>query len=92
VGEYAILGLLLLRAATLITNVKWSMPVLVLTIMTTSLIVAVTDELHQTFVASRGASISDIMIDTSGAFLGLLIGSMFRMNRPIRVEATQPNP
>ncbi|HZS17465.1 MAG TPA: VanZ family protein [Candidatus Udaeobacter sp.] len=91
VGEYAILGLLLLRAATLITNVKWSMPILGLIIVTTSLIVAVTDELHQTFVASRGPSIWDIMIDTSGAFLGLLIGSMFRVNRPVGVEATQPD-
>jgi len=91
VGEYAVLGLLLLRAATLITDLKRSLPILCLTVLATSLTVAVTDELHQTFVASRGPSVMDIMIDTSGAFLGLVIGSFFRMNRPVGVKATEPD-
>ncbi len=33
---------------------------------------AATDEFHQSFVPSRGASVRDTLIDTSGAFLALL--------------------
>jgi VanZ family protein len=32
------------------------------------------DEYHQSFVESRGASPWDVMIDSAGAILGLLIG------------------
>ena len=88
VGEYAILALLLLRAATLITNSKRSIPILYLSVLGVSLIVAATDEFHQTFVASRGASVQDIMIDSSGAVLGLVIASIIRMSRSIRLEKT----
>lgn len=91
VGEYAILGLLFLRGATLITNLNWSVSILCLAVVATSLFVAVTDELHQTLVASRDASVTDIMIDTSGAFLGMLIGLTYRMNRSIRAKKTQPD-
>ena len=34
---------------------------------------AATDEFHQSFVPSRGASVSDVMIDTVGATLGLAL-------------------
>ena len=86
VGEYAILALLLLRAATLMTNSRRSIPILYASVLGVCLIVAVTDEFHQTFVASRGASVRDIMIDTSGAVLGLVIASIIRMKRSIRLE------
>jgi VanZ family protein len=86
VGEYAIRALLLLRAATLMTNYKRSIPILYLTVLGVCLIVAATDEFHQTFVASRGASVHDIMIDSSGAVLGLVIASINRMSRSIRRE------
>jgi len=80
VGEYAVLGLLLLRAATLMTNSKRSIALLYLIVLAVCLFVAVTDEFHQTFVMSRGASVRDIMIDISGAILGLLIGAILQMN------------
>jgi VanZ family protein len=53
VGEYAVLGLLLLRAATLMTNFKRSIPIRYLSLLGVCLLVAATDEFHQTFVASR---------------------------------------
>jgi VanZ family protein len=81
VGEYAVLGLLLLRAATLMTNFKRSIPIRYLSLLGVCLLVAATDEFHQTFVASRGASVRDIMVDSGGAILGLLLGSIFRMSR-----------
>ena len=86
VGEYAVLWLLLLRAATLMTNSRRSIPILYVGVLGVCLIVAATDEFHQTFVASRGASVRDIMIDTSGAVLGLVIASIIRMSRSIRLE------
>ena len=85
-GEYAVLGLLLLRAVPVITNFKQSIPILYLSVLGVCLFVAATDEFHQTFVVSRGASVRDIMIDGGGAILGLLIGSIFRMSRPISIE------
>ena len=92
VGEYAVLGLLLLRAATLMTNSKRSTPVLYLSVLAVCLIVAAADEFHQTFVASRGASVRDIMIDSSGAILGLLIGSIFRTSRSIGLKKAPADP
>ena len=81
VGEYAILALLLLRAATLMPNSKRSIPILYVSVWGVCLFVAVTDEFHQMFVASRGASVRDIMVDSSAAVLGLLIGAIFQMSR-----------
>jgi VanZ family protein len=86
VGEYAILALLLLRAATLMPNSKRSIPILYVSIWGVCLFVAVTDEFHQTFVASRGAAATDVMIDSAGAIVGLLIGALFGMTRSIRLE------
>jgi len=81
VGEYAILALLLLRAATLMPNSKRSIAILYVSVWGVCLFVAVTDEFHQMFVASRGASVRDIMVDSSAAVLGLLIGAIFQMSR-----------
>ena len=92
VGEYAVLGLLLLRAVTLMTNSKRSTPILYVSVLGVCLIVAATDEFHQTFVASRGASIRDIIFDCSGAILGLVIASIIRMNRSIRLEKASADP
>ena len=78
VAEYAVLGLLLLRTVTLMRNFQRSIPIRYLSVLGVCLLVAATDEFHQTFVASRGPSVRDITIDCCGAILGLLIGSIFR--------------
>lgn len=85
-GEYAVLALLLLRAAILVTNLKRSLPILYVSVWVACLFVAITDEFHQTFVASRGASATDIIIDGCGTILGLLIGGIFGMTRSIKLE------
>ena len=92
VAEYAVLGLLLLRAATLMTNFKRSIPILYVSVWGVCLFVAVTDEFHQTFVASRGAAATDVMIDSAGAILGLLIGALLGMSRSIRLEEASAPP
>jgi len=80
-SEYAVLALLLLRTTIGMTNFKRSMPVLCISVWLACVLVAVTDEFHQTFVRSRGASIRDTMIDSAGAILGLLIGAILGMGR-----------
>jgi VanZ family protein len=92
VGEYAILALLLLRAATLMPNSKPSIPILYVSVWGVCLFVAATDEFHQTFVVSRGAAAADVMIDSAGAILGLLIGALFGMSRSIRLEEASAPP
>jgi VanZ family protein len=92
VAEYAVLALLLLRAATLMTNLKPSIPILCASVWGACLFVAATDEFHQTFVASRGASATDIMIDSGGAILGLVIGAIFGMSPSIKPEKTPAKP
>jgi VanZ family protein len=81
VGEYAILAFLLFRAGGCMTNFRCSMPILCLATWTMCLFIAVTDEFHQTFVPSRGASIRDIAIDCTGAIIGLLIAAVFVRKR-----------
>jgi VanZ family protein len=92
VGEYAVLALPLLRAATLMTNFNGSMAILYVSVLGVCLFVAATDEFHQTFVVSRGASVRDIVIDGGGAILGLLVGSILTMSRSIRPEKAPPDP
>ena len=86
VGEYAVLAVLLLRAAILMTNWKRWLPIVYLSVWGACLFVAATDEFHQTFVASRGASATDIAIDSGGAILGLVIGAVFGITRSIKRE------
>jgi VanZ family protein len=78
-AEYAVLALLLLRAAIFMTRLDRSLLFLYVGVWAACLLVAITDEFHQTFVVSRGASPADIMIDGGGAILGLLIGAIFRI-------------
>jgi VanZ family protein len=90
-GEYAVLALLLLRAASLMTNLRRSLAIVYVSVWGACLFVATTDEFHQTFVASRGALATDIMIDCGGAILGLLIGAIFGMPHSIKLERATPD-
>jgi VanZ family protein len=73
--EYAILGLLLARAVFGGTSLNWATSILYITAWIICVLVAASDEFHQSFVASRGASPWDVMIDSGGAILGLLVCS-----------------
>lgn len=37
----------------------------------------ISDEIHQAFIFGRGSRFTDVLIDTSGAILGILIYSLF---------------
>jgi VanZ family protein len=73
VTEYMILALLLWRAlqkpGTHPPSWQWRVAAHSALL---AILYAGSDELHQLFVASRQASVVDVLIDTSGAVLGLL--------------------
>jgi len=73
--EYAILGLLLFRA------LGRELPALALGIA-----YAITDEIHQHFVRGRHASPIDVLIDTVGVAIGLLV---FRLLRERQTQAVR---
>ena len=76
--EYAILAMLRWRALRGWIDEFWRRVVLTLA---WAMIFAAADEFHQSFVASRTASLGDILLDCSGALLGLMIcATTYRRN------------
>jgi VanZ family protein len=88
-GEYTILALLLFRAVICGTNLKRSMGILYVSVWIACVFVATTDEFHQSFVESRSASVRDVMVDSSGAIFGLLIGAGLVTRRSKKLEGTR---
>jgi VanZ family protein len=85
-SEYAILALLLLHALISMTNLKRSAWILYASVWAACFLVAAADEFHQAFVVSRSASAKDVMIDSAGAILGLLIGAVFARRRSTKLR------
>ncbi len=73
--EYAILAILLYRAlqASLQTPLARLTGVLVVLVCT---LYGITDEYHQSFVPTRVSDFYDLMADTTGAVLGVLLTSL----------------
>ncbi len=69
--EYAILAILLCRAVEQSRHLGHGKSVAVALVIAT--LYAASDEFHQSFVPTRTASIRDVMIDSCGAMLGLLV-------------------
>jgi VanZ family protein len=67
---YALLGLAYLRG---INSFRWRSAVIVLLGV---VLYALSDEYHQSFVAGRTSSLTDVTIDTIGALLGLAIATV----------------
>jgi VanZ family protein len=73
ITEYAILGGLALRAVAprqpvSFAEKRWRIAATALVI---AALYAASDEYHQSFVPSRGASVHDVLIDTCGACIGI---------------------
>ncbi len=66
--EYAVLGVLYWWALGPSAEIRRAALAILLAACFAS-----SDEFHQSFVPSRGASVSDVMIDTAGATAGLLV-------------------
>ena len=84
--EYFILALLLFRAFKSGSTEKHGLRWAALSLLVVALY-ATTDEFHQTFVPSRGPSIVDVGIDTTGGFLALTV-ALFWYDRRTRTNAT----
>jgi VanZ family protein len=83
VTEYAVLALLMLRAIRIATEGPaplWSWRLAGLALVGSALY-ATMDELHQLLVATRGPSMHDVLIDTCGAALGLVIAFVWTTNQ-----------
>src|SRR5262245_25427730 len=72
--EYAILAVLLMRA------IGRELPAFALAVL-----YAVTDEVHQTFVAGRHGAPLDVLVDAVGAALGLAVALRARASLRARV-------
>ncbi len=72
---YLVLGVLVYRCLP-----KPSLKNALLTLALVTLYAA-TDEYHQTFVIGRSGEARDILLDTSGAFLGVFLYYVFRKKR-----------
>lgn len=72
IAEYAILGLLLLRA------IGRELPALAIGIA-----YAITDEVHQHFVSGRHGSPVDVLIDTVGLAIGIFVVPRLFQTRPV---------
>jgi VanZ family protein len=88
VTEYALLALLVLRAVRagrLPSPAGWSWRAAGVTLLVCAAYAA-TDEFHQSFVPSRGSSPVDVLIDSSGAALALVLAFVAERWRQKRLE------
>ena len=92
VGEYAVLALLMWRALRWGTSVSMRMPTLCGVVLLGCALFAASDEFHQTFVKSRTPSVRDVLLDVTGASLGLLIAASFATRRPKNSRTSHSEP
>jgi VanZ family protein len=92
-AEYGVLALLLERALAVGPKESWVRPqprrLLIALVLATTY--AVTDELHQLFVATRYASGLDVLIDSAGAALALGLAWLWT-NRTQAYDHRYPHP
>jgi len=82
---YTVVGFLLM---TLCFTYKISINKKIIISLIIGFIYACSDELHQTFVAGRSGEARDILIDTSGVFVGILISiSCYKLYKRLRQSA-----
>lgn len=74
VFEFFVLGLLVIN---FIKEFKLSFKELIVASLVVCLFFAVGDEFHQSFVAGRAGTLVDVMIDSIGAFFGMMISLLF---------------
>ena len=68
---YTMLGILTTNFMLTIENKKMSKRAIIALIF--CILYAITDEFHQKFIPGRSAELRDVLIDTSGAMLGILL-------------------
>jgi VanZ family protein len=86
--EYAVLALLLWRALRSIPTLQTKSLMVIGAVLLGCALFAASDEFHQTFVKSRTPSVRDVLLDVTGALLGLLIGASFARSRSKKFRST----
>lgn len=72
--EFCILGILIFLCLRTFEVHNWKLPVISIVL---SFLYACSDEFHQKFIDGRCCRFKDVLIDTAGAFIGVLILSIF---------------
>ena len=89
-AEYAILAFLLFRAISCDLKKERSGTRLLVAVWIACVFIAAGDEFRQSFVRSRGSSPWDVMIDSAGAAIGILVCSrVFHRRTPLAKAATE---
>ena len=91
VSEYAVLSLLLWRALGSVPALRTKTFIVFGAVLVGCAVVAASDEFHQTFVKSRTPSGRDVLLDVTGALLGVLIGASFARRHPKKFQASTYN-
>lgn len=71
--EYAVLAALLWRALHRARNLRAKKATLFVGVLVACAIIAASDEIHQSLIASRTASLNDVLTDSLGAAISLAI-------------------
>ncbi len=79
ITEYLILTILMIRAFVISYN-KYKKEFLIFS-MILAIFYAFTDEIHQRFVPGRHFAVTDILIDSFGSMLGVLIWHLFYIKK-----------
>ncbi len=87
VTEYAVLAVLLWRALRGGRSFQTRLILLFFVSWLACGLFAASDEFHQSFVPSRTSSVHDVVIDTCGALVGLLICFGFARRRQVVIES-----
>ena len=88
VTEYAVLALLLWRALRSVPTLRPKTVAVFGAVLLGCALFAASDEFHQMFVKSRTPSVRDVLLDTTGAIVGLLIALSFARRRPKKFRTT----
>jgi VanZ family protein len=70
VTEYAVLGVLIFQSLRMLFPRVWGVSLITISF---SYLYAVTDEYHQSFVFERTPLFADVLLDTAGAILGIIL-------------------
>jgi VanZ family protein len=71
--EYAVLAAFLWRALRSASSLRAKMSTLLVGVWVACAMFAASDEFHQSFIASRTASLNDVLTDSLGAAIGLAL-------------------
>lgn len=72
---YFVLGMLVVRAFR-VSQIRNKTSILLA--LGICIVYAISDELHQLFVPGRGAQVKDVLIDSTGAFVGIILYSWLK--------------